>query len=138
MLCRLRAGCWRAHACLLTTDRSARGPAALQEKQAEISELQTRLAAAADRCVALTEGSAQLDARLHEAQAAASRAALTQTRLEQEKEILEKSNAWLSQVGSGRGLGLGSMPFSIRDQHASSQHPHGRSRGLPACCPQHS
>lgn len=71
---------------------------ALQEKQSEISELQTRLAAAADKNVALTEANASLDARLHEAQAAASRATLTQTRLEQEKEILEKSNAWLSQV----------------------------------------
>ena len=70
----------------------------LQEKQSEISELQTRLAAAADRSVALTQANAQLDAKLHEAQAAASRSALTQSRLEQEKEILEKTNAWLSQV----------------------------------------
>ena len=70
----------------------------MQEKQSEISELQTRLAAAADKNVALTEGHAALDARLHEAQAAASRASLTQTRLEQEKDILAKSNAWLSQV----------------------------------------
>lgn len=73
----------------------------MQEKQSEIAELQTRLAAAADRNVALTQSNAGLDARLHEAQAAASRAALTQTRLEQEKEILEKSNAWLSQVRAG-------------------------------------
>lgn len=78
-------------------------PAAMrpQEKQSEISELQTRLAAAADKGVALTESNASLDAQLHEAQAAASRAALTQARLEQEKGILEKSNAWLSQVRGG-------------------------------------
>ena len=78
---------------------------ALQEKQSEISELQTRLAAAADKNVALTEANASLDARLHEAQAAASRAALTQTRLEQEKEIMEKSNAWLSQARRCAGPG---------------------------------
>lgn len=70
----------------------------LQEKQSEISELQTRLAAAADRNVALTEANSALDAQLHEAQAASSRAALTQSRLEQEKEIMQKTNAWLSQV----------------------------------------
>ena len=60
--------------------------------------MQTRLAAAADKSVALTESAARMDAALHEAQSAASRAALAQARLEQEKAILEKSNAWLTQV----------------------------------------
>lgn len=69
----------------------------VQEKQSEIGELRTRLAAAADRSVALTQANAQLDAQLHEAQAAASRTALTLSRLQQEKEIQAKSNAWLSQ-----------------------------------------
>lgn len=68
----------------------------LQERQGEIGELQARVAAAADKAVALTQANAALDARVHEAQAAASRAALTQARLEQEKGILEKSNAWLA------------------------------------------
>lgn len=48
--------------------------------------------------MALTEANAGLDAKLHEVQAASSRSALTQARLEQEKSILEKSNAWLLQV----------------------------------------
>lgn len=39
----------------------------------------------------------QLDAKLHEAQAASSRVALATARLEQEKEIMEKSNKWLSE-----------------------------------------
>ncbi|GAB4815353.1 hypothetical protein N2152v2_002399 [Parachlorella kessleri] len=69
----------------------------LQEKQSEIQETQTRLQAAAEKNVSLTEANTQLDAKLHEAQAAASRAQLTQARIVQEKEILEKQNAWLNE-----------------------------------------
>ena len=50
-----------------------------------------------DKVVALTNTNTQLDAQVHEAQAAQSRAALKHTRLEQEKEILEKGSRWLSE-----------------------------------------
>lgn len=50
-----------------------------------------------DKNIALTETNAQLDAKVHDAQTAQSRAQLTQTRLEQEKQILEKGNKWLAE-----------------------------------------
>ena len=75
----------------------------LQEQQAEQGELQARLASAADKVVALTEANAALEARVHEAQTAHSRLQLTQTRLEQEKAILEKGNAWLNEELGRKG-----------------------------------
>ena len=107
--------CQRLKRCRGVERLCARAPrrvlACVQEKQSEISELQTRLAAAADKNVALTEANAALDAKLHEAQATASRSALTQSRLQQEKEIMEKTNAWLSQVSRRSGAGA---PCAIR------------------------
>jgi hypothetical protein len=69
----------------------------LQEKQSDIDEFQTRLQAAADKVIAVTKTNTELDAQLHAAQAAQSRAALQQARFEQEKEILEKGNKWLNE-----------------------------------------
>ena len=69
----------------------------VQQRQLEIQELQTRLKAALDKVVALTEQNAHLEARFQEAQAASNRVSLHQTRLESEKEILERGNKWLSE-----------------------------------------
>lgn len=67
----------------------------LREKQTDIEEMQDRLQAAADKLITLTKTNTELDAKLHSTQALQSRAALNQSRLEQEKEILEKGNKWL-------------------------------------------
>ena len=49
-----------------------------------------------DKTVALTKRNTELDAKAHEAEAAGNRAALARTRVEQEKEILERQNEWLN------------------------------------------
>ena len=46
--------------------------------------------------MALTKRNTELDAKAHEAEAAGNRAALARTRVEQEKEILERQNEWLN------------------------------------------
>lgn len=50
-----------------------------------------------DKIIALTKANAELDAKLHSSQAEQNRALLDRSRMEQEKEILEKSNAWLTE-----------------------------------------
>ena len=67
----------------------------LREKQADIEDMQERLQSAGDKLISLTKSNTELDAKLHSVQALQSRAALNQSRLEQEKEILEKGNKWL-------------------------------------------
>ena len=54
------------------------------------------LAPLQDKTVALTKRNTELDAKAHEAEAAGNRAALARTRVEQEKEILERQNEWLN------------------------------------------
>lgn len=50
-----------------------------------------------DKNVALTQSNIQLETAVHDAQSAQSRAQLTQARLEQEKNIVEKANKWLNE-----------------------------------------
>ena len=67
----------------------------VEEKQSDIESLQIRLQAAGEKLVSLTKANTDLDAQFHAAQASQTRAALNQTRIEQEKAILEKGNKWL-------------------------------------------
>ena len=68
---------------------------ALSERKNEIDEIQARLETSSNKVLALTKANGELDSRLQAALAEKSRATLSHSKLEQEKEILEKSNAWL-------------------------------------------
>lgn len=67
----------------------------LREKEADVNELQTRLQSISEKVLVLTKANAELDSKLHDAQVSQSRATLTLSKVQQEKEILEKSNKWL-------------------------------------------
>lgn len=67
----------------------------LREKEADVNELRTRLKSISEKVLVLTKTNAELDSKLHEAQVSQSRATLNLTKVQQEKEILEKGNKWL-------------------------------------------
>ncbi|WJX72066.1 hypothetical protein P8452_55984 [Trifolium repens] len=68
-----------------------------EQKDLEISEKNTTIRSYLDKIVHLTENAAQKEARFSEVEAELGRCRAACTRLEQEKEIVERQNAWLNE-----------------------------------------
>ena len=85
----------------LEIDSMERDKASLQsvyeQSKKEISELHTKIEALSSKVLTLTAENGELDAKLQHALSEKSRAFLNHSKIEQEKAILEKSNAWLNE-----------------------------------------
>ncbi|CAJ2659083.1 unnamed protein product [Trifolium pratense] len=68
-----------------------------EQKDLEISEKNTTIRSYLDKIVHLTENAAQKEARFSEVEAELGRCRAACTRLQQEKEIVERQNAWLNE-----------------------------------------
>lgn len=69
----------------------------LGEARDENEEIQMRLQSSADKILSLTKANSDLDMKLQSALAEKCRTSLDHNKIEQEKVILEKSNAWLNE-----------------------------------------
>ncbi|CAL5187045.1 unnamed protein product [Lathyrus oleraceus] len=68
-----------------------------EQKDLELSEKNTTIRSYLDKIIHLTENAAHKEARLSEVEAEMGRCRAACTRLEQEKEIVERQNAWLNE-----------------------------------------
>ncbi|KAK8648810.1 hypothetical protein V6N13_129553 [Hibiscus sabdariffa] len=69
----------------------------IEQKDSEISDKNTTIKAYLDKIVNLTDNAAQRESRLSETEAELVRVQATCTRLSQEKELIERHNAWLNE-----------------------------------------
>ncbi|KAI8109094.1 hypothetical protein M9435_005510 [Picochlorum sp. BPE23] len=70
---------------------------AYEQSKKDIEELQSKIRTVSTKVLNLTKENGELDARLQSTLAEKSRTSLNYSKIEQEKKILEKSNAWLSE-----------------------------------------
>ncbi|KAK8705798.1 hypothetical protein V6N13_049389 [Hibiscus sabdariffa] len=69
----------------------------IEQKDSEIADKNTTIKAYLDKIVNLTDNAAQRESRLSETEAELVRVQATCTRLSQEKELIERHNAWLNE-----------------------------------------
>ncbi|KAL5100700.1 hypothetical protein RYX36_005027 [Vicia faba] len=88
-----------------------------EQKDLELSEKNTTIRSYLDKIVHSTENAAHKEARLNEVEAEMGRCRAACTRLEQEKEIVERQNAWLNEELTAKTNSF----LELRRKHSESE-----------------